>query len=48
MDYNESWTFANNAYTGDGGFNDKSYIDKHTRESDDKYTERKKVSIPKH
>lgn len=44
MDYNKKWAFAVEAYTGDGGFNDKSYIDKHTRESDDKYTERQKIT----
>ncbi len=41
----ENWIFANDAYLGTGGFDDKSYIDKHTRESDDKFTERKKIAI---
>ena len=44
MTHSESWAFANEAYEGSGGFDDKSYIDKHTRESDDKYSERKKIA----
>ncbi len=44
MTHSESWAFANEAYNGSGGFDDKSYIDKHTRESDDKYSERKKIA----
>jgi len=44
MDYKEKWEFAIEAYSGDGGFDDGSYIDKHTRESDDKYAERQKIT----
>ncbi len=44
MDYNKKWSFAVEVYMGDGGFDDKTYIDKHTRESDDKYKERKKIT----
>lgn len=44
MDYNKKWSFAVEAYQGDGGFDSKKYLDKHTRESDDKYAERQKIT----
>lgn len=44
MKFEQKWKFAIEAYSGDGGFDDKSYIDRHTRESDDKYAERKKIA----
>ena len=44
MDYNKKWEFAIEAYEGSGGFADKSYLDQHIRESDDKFTERKKIT----
>lgn len=44
MDYNKAWKFAMEAYKGDGGFEDKSYLDKHIRESDEKYENRQLVT----
>jgi len=38
------YSFIREAYLGDGGFSDGSYIDKFPRESDDKYKERQKIA----
>jgi len=38
------YKFIDEAYRGSGGFSDGSYIDKFPRESDEKYTERKKIA----
>ena len=44
MDYNKIWKFAYEAYKGNGGFGDGSYIDKYPRESDEKYKTRKSIA----
>ena len=44
LDYQTIWTFANEAYQGNGGFLDGSYIDRYPRESDEKYLERQKIA----
>ena len=38
------YEFIREAYLGDGGFSDGSYIDKFPRESDEKYSERKNIA----
>jgi len=42
--YQQLYKFANEAFKGEGGFLDGSYIDKYPRESDEKYEERQKVA----
>ena len=38
------WKFSQEAFEGDGGFEDGSYIDMYPRESDDKYQARQKIA----
>ena len=39
-----NYSFIREAYTGEGGFSNGEYVDKFPRESDEKYTERKKIA----
>jgi len=43
-DYQELWSFAYQAYKGIGGFLNGGYLDKYTRESDDKFENRQRVA----
>ena len=42
IDHAKKWRFAKEAYTGTGGFENGKYIDRYTRENDDKFERRKK------
>jgi len=47
MDFNECkqiWDFSKEAYFGNGGFLDGSYIDKYVREDDTKYENRQEIA----
>jgi len=44
-DIMQKWKLAVNAYNGDGGFSDGTYLSKFGRESDDKYKNRKETSV---
>jgi len=43
-EYQKMWLLAYEAYKGIGGFANGAYLDKYTRESDDKYENRQKVA----
>jgi len=43
-EYQKFWLLAYEAYKGIGGFADGTYLDKYTRESDDKYENRQRVA----
>jgi len=42
--YVKKWKFATEAYKGEGGFADGSYLDQYPRENDDKFQRRKETS----
>ncbi len=47
VNYSDMWKFAWNSYKGIGGYlnPDKYYLDKHPRESDDKYASRQNIAF---